>query len=250
MTNQLTTTTSTPEHDVARLRTRVANLYASIVRENGVDRMPALIDSVQRKELDERRRNLYVQLRSISLTRAEQDRARAAIALFLSGYLNANTNDVEGTSRAYLLHMIDQPLFAIVAAIDDFRHRRVFDIDRDGNRIPFTIDYAPTAYRLLDQVKKRAADVQEEHHRIVRLLAVRKTIDDPAISDAERARVAEHMRKLADGLAMKSAEIREEDVRKSKAEASAARDRAARIIQDAKRRNSELEAVSQEQSVG
>ena len=246
MTNQLTTTTTNPAPEVARLRTRVASLHASIVREGGVDKLPTLLDPTSRKELDGRRRSLHAQLRPISLARAEQDAVQAAILTLLGMYPNIRIVDREGTSRAYMASLRDQPLFAIMAGLDDFRNGRVYDLDREGERIPFTLDHAPSAPRILDQVKKRAANVQEEHARIGRILAITKTTDDPGISAEEQARVAAKLADLSPTMGRMMTAIRDQDRRRIGAEAQVARDRAQRIIQDAKRRNQELDAASQD----
>lgn len=228
-----------PIANAGHLRATAARLYRDIVRENGVDRLPALPSAELRRELEQRRIALVSRLRPISMAKGEQDRARGAILLFLDGYANAKTSDPDGRSRSYVAMLMDQPISAILEAIDDFRNRRVFDIGKDGERLPFTIDHAPSAPRLLDQTKLRAADVQEEQAHIVRVLAVTKTIDGPAIDPAERARVAELMAGLAAGMTRKVSVERAENRRQVVSEAQAARDRAARIKEDARRRRAE-----------
>jgi hypothetical protein len=252
MATELTTTNSTRTAiDFVRLSRLVAALYGTIEKNRkGEETLPSLPSSDERKELTERRRELNAKLRVIGLARAEQDRVRGAISLFLSGYLNARTNDVDSTSRAYLAQLLDQPLFAIMAALDDFRNRRVFDIGSEGQRIPFTIDHAPSAFRLLDQVKKCAEDVQVEHYQIGKVLAITKTSETPLVSPEEAARVADSLAKLAGGMLKRVTKIAEADRQKNREEAQAARDRAQRIIQDAKSRNAERDAASQEQALG
>lgn len=236
MANDLTATKATAV-DAVRLRDSVNRLYASIERDRwNQDRLPVLPSAVQRRDLTERKQDLRARLRPVSAAPGEQDRARGAIALFLAGYLNARTNDVEATSRAYLAHLMDQPYFAIMQAIDDFRHRRVYDLDKDGERVPFTIDHAPSAFRLLDQVKKRAAEVQEEHYKIVRVLAITKTTEAPSISPEEAERVATGFRELASGMMQRMEQQRAEDRKRVKAEAQAAYERSRRIIQEAAER--------------
>lgn len=231
--------------EAAQLHARVASLYAAIDRDerNRCDTLPAKIDGDTRKQLQDYRRNLHGRLQPINNSMNDREKASSAIALFLGGYLNARTSDPGGTTRAYTAVLMDQPLFAIMEALNDFRSGRVFDIGRDGERIPFTLDHAPSAPRVLDQVKKRAADVQEESHKVKRLLLVDR-VSEPEVSDAERERVAAHMRQLADGLAMRSAAIRVDEMKKARDEADAARDRAARIIQDARRRRDDADFSS------
>lgn len=247
MTNDLVTTDAASNAlALARLQDSVESLYKAIERDRwGSDRLPALPSPETRRTLDRRRKDLRASLRPIAMAKAEQETARRAMGAFLGGYLNIRVENQSATVAGYVAHLGEQPLFAILAALDDFKHRRVFDIGAEGQKIPFTIDHAPSAFRLLDQVKKHAADVQEEHFRITRVLAIAKTIDGPEVSDAERERVAVHMRQLADSLAMKAANIRVEELNRAKLEADGARDRARRIIENVKRRNSELDAESQ-----
>lgn len=253
MSNDLVTTDAANSAlALARLQDIVDGFYRSIERDRyGVDRLPKLPTTAMRKVLDDRRRTLHARLRPISMATADQERACKAIAGFLGGYLNVRLDNPAATTAGYVAHLGDQPLFAILAAIDDFKHRRVFDVNRDGERIPFTVDHAPSAYRLLDQVKKRAADVQGEHHKVMKVLAVRHMLDAPEVSEAERERVAAHMRGLADSLAMKAEAIHVEERKRIREEAQAARDRSARIIQEAKRQRADADFASQaEQATG
>jgi|SRR5882672_9491904 len=245
MADELVTTDSQSKAiAVARLQEAVGKLYRSIEKDrDGSDMLPALPSPDTRKGLEERRRALHGKLRSISLAQAEQDRARGAIAMFLGAYIGARSADPDGTSRLYVGHLMDQPLFAIMQALDDFRHGRVFDLNDDGKRIPFTLDYAPSAFRVLDQVKKRAADVQEENFQILRILAVKKVISVPSLSNEERERVAEQMRLLANGLMQRASIIREKERALVKAEADQARDRAQKILQDARHRRAAADGI-------
>jgi len=229
-----------------QLVARVASLYAEIKRDDRTrcDTLPARIDGPTRKQLQDYRRDLHGRLQPISNSMADREKASAAIALFLGGYLNVRTADPAGTTRAYVASLMDQPLFAIMEGLDDFKRGRVFDIGREGERIPFTLDHAPSAPRMLDQVKKRAADVQAERHKVTRLLAIEK-VSEPEVSEAERERVATHMRDLADSLAMKATAIHVEERKRIRDEASAARARSAQIIQNANRRREEAYFASQ-----
>lgn len=230
------------ESPLARLQAYVSTTYGAIERQNGVDALPSLPTPEQRKVLEARRRETHAMLRPVSMAQAERDRAHGAILVFLGAY---GVFDVQPTAKAYMTMISDQPLFAILAAIDDFRQGRVFDIDRDGQRIMFTLDKAPTAPRLLDQIKKRAGDVQEERHKLTRVLAVTHVrAQEPEISDAERERVENLMKGLAKNMAVKSEMIRVEERNKVRYEAQQARDRASEILQNARRRNEEAYRAS------
>jgi hypothetical protein len=246
MANDLVTTERSAALVTARLQSTVDSLYQSIERDRrGVDSLPALLSPVVRKELTDRRRALHGKLRPISLAGAELEAARKAVAGFLGGYLNIRTDNAAAAVAGYVAHLSGQPMFAILAAIDDFKNRRVFDIGAEGQRVPFTLDHAPSAYRLLDQVKKHASDVQAEHFKITRLLAITKTTDDPGVSPEEQARVAASLAELTATMGRSLTATRDEDRRKASAEAQEARDRARRIVDEARRRNSELNAASQ-----
>jgi len=235
----------TSGEEAAQLHALVGSLYGTIGRDDRhrCDTLPARINSETRKDLQAYRQHLHSRLQPICNSLAERERAKSALQVFLGGYLNIKA-DREGASNSYIEMMRDQPLFAIMRAIDDFKDGRVFDIGREGERIPFTLDHAPSAPRMLDQIKKRAADVQAERHKVTRLLAIEK-VSEPEVSEAERERVAAHMRGLADSLTMKATNIRVEELKKVREEAQAARDRSARIIQEARQRREEADFASQ-----
>jgi hypothetical protein len=233
---------------LGRFQDVVRRLYGAIERERGTDVLPALPSPELRKVMRERQLALRSVLRPISMATGEQKRARDAIAALLGAYLNIRTDNPSAVAAGYVAHLAEQPLFAILQACDDFKHRRVVDhIREDGTTVYFTLDHAPSAFRLLDQVKRCAADAQVESYQIVRLLAITKVKPAEVAADP---RVGELLRGLADRMIAGSNVIREAELAKSRAEAQAARDRAARIIQDARRRNAELDAASQEQAAG
>lgn len=243
MAQELTTTD--PDKARAQLVVRVGSLYSGIERDarRKCDTLPAPIDPATRKQMESYRRDLHGNLQPISVTVAHREKAQSAVALFLAGYLNARTSDPAGTTRAYVAMLLDQPLFAILRALDDFKNRRVVDhYDANQNPVYFTLDHAPSAPRLLDQVKKCAGPTQEERHKVTRLLAIDK-VSELEVPEAERERVAIHMRNLADSLAMKNARLRAQDMEKSRAEAQEARERAARIVHEATERRRQQQAA-------
>jgi hypothetical protein len=247
MTNDLITTEKSIALEVTRLQSTVDSLYQSIERNRrGIDSLPALLSPAIRKGLVDRKRALHVKLRPVSDAMAELENARKAIAGFLGGYLNIKTDNPTAIAAGYVAHLRDQPLFAILAAIDDFKNRRVFDIGAEGQRIPFTLDHAPSAYRLLDQVKKCAAETQSEHYKIGRLLAITKTADDPGISAEEQAIVATKLAELTASMGRALVATQDHERRKISAEAQEARDRARRIVEEARRRNTDADLASQD----
>lgn len=233
MAQEITTTIDARAIAAHPARSRVASLHALIDRDSHYrDTLPAPLSPTDRKDLEAYRRDLHATLRAISMAKAEQTTARAAVGTLLQTYINARSGDYAGTLDAYVAFLRDQPLWAILAALEDFRHGRVFDLDAEGGKVPFTIDHAPSAARILDQVKKHTAAMEDERGRVMRLLAITK-VREPEISEAERERVAVQIRLLADQLTGRSERDRAQELGKTRAEAEAARARAKRIVQEA-----------------
>lgn len=241
MSNELTkveaSTPTTNQMALAGLQEAVQRLYGSIEREGGHDVLPSLPAPQVRARMRERQLTLRSVLRPISLASEEQKRARDAIAGLLGGYLNIRTDNPAAIAAGYTAHLGEQPLFAILAACDDFRHHRVVDyVNDEGKEVYFTLDHAPSAFRLLDQVKKRAADAQSEHFQINRVLAITKIKPRALMTEDEERRVAEGLRTLANGMLKRVTKDAEEERKKNSAEAAAARDRMRGIIEEAARR--------------
>lgn len=235
---------------VAELQEAIQRFYASIAREGGHDTLPHLPVSEARQRMQERKVALHLVLRPISIATADQKQAHAAIAALLAGYLNIRTDNPAAVAAGYTAHLGEQPLFAILQACDDFANHRVVDhIREDGTTVYFTMDHAPSAFRLLDQVKKCAVDARSEHYKIGRVLAITKARSAPIMTPEEEAHIAEGLRKLANGMLKRASADAEIERRKISAEAAEARDRAARIIEEARRRNAELELASQAEEI-
>ncbi len=250
MVNDLTTTDGeSKEVAAARLHAIVENMYRSIERDrSGADTLPALPSHGLRKELTQRKRRLYAMLRPVSMAVGEQQRVREVIGALLGAYeVSLRLGNLKATAAGYVAHLGDQPLFAIIAAVEDFKHNRVYDIGKDGERVPFPLDRVPNAFRLLDQVKKHAADVQAEHYQIGCVLSVTRQSDAPSISPEEQEQVADGLRLLVSGLTKRVTAQQEADREKIRAQAQEARDRTARILADARRRNAEAYAESQDE---
>jgi hypothetical protein len=242
--NDLTTThggaVSSDPQALARLQGVVDNFFTSIRREGGRDTLPNLPVPAVRAQMAERQAALRAVLRPISQATAEQERACKAVAALLGGYLNVKVANPMATAAGYTATLGDQPLFAILRAIDDFKNHRVVDhVDKEGNEILFTMDHAPSAYRLLDQVKKCAAEAQTEHYKIGKVLAVTAVRTRPVMTPDEERYVAEGLARLASGMLKRATRDAEAERQKTRAEAAEARDRAQRIIQDAAARRRE-----------
>jgi hypothetical protein len=227
MANDVATT-----NDAPTLAVVVDQMFKAIEREKGQDFLPAPPAASLRKQMEARHAEIRTALRPISMARAEQERAAKIVAGLLGAYTNLKTANPQALVAGYVAHLAEQPLFAIIAACDDFKHGRVYDIGSEGQRIPFTLDHAPSAFRLLDQVKKRAADLQGERYRIGRVLCARQAMRR-AISEDEAQRVAAGMATLASDFGLRLAVERKENVDRTRREAQEARDRARRITEDA-----------------
>ena len=227
------TTASTPNALTAQTRVRVGALVATIERDaHYQDTLPAPLSKADRKDLEAYRRDLHARLRPASEASADMLTVRKAIAALLQSYVNAKTADPTATLGAYVSFLSDQPAWAVLAAVDDFRNRRVFDLNAEGDKVYFTLDHAPSAARILFQVKKHTDALEDERARAMRLLAITHFVQ-PEVSDEMRAKVGEQMRQLADSLKMRSAKVVAEDRVKIRAEAEEARARARRIKDNA-----------------
>jgi hypothetical protein len=225
-------------HDeaIAGLGKAVDAFYGAIHREGGRDTLANLPAPQVRERMRERQIALRTVLRPISMAMADRDAAMRAIAGLLGGYPNLRTVDPIATAAGYTATCAEYPVFAIIAACDDFKNRRVVDHYEDnGQAVMFTLDHAPSAYRLLDQVKLRAADLQSESYKIGRVLAITKATSRPVISKAEQDRVAAGLQALAAHMAGKADEAQKAHLKELRENAQAARDRAARITENARR---------------
>lgn len=209
----------------------VDRAYRSITRDGVGEMLAAPLDSGFRRALQDYRREMHAKLRPISMAAAEEARAKTAIGFFLQGYINAKSNNPTATVESYAAMLRDQPLWAIMDAIADFQNGRVFDVDLEGRRVPFTLDHAPTGPRLLAQVKKCTESVVAERHKAIKLLSITRI--EPQQNPEVTKRIADLMNGLASEMKVGAATIRAQERQKIRAEADAARDRAARIKHEA-----------------
>lgn len=217
-----------------------------------VDTLPALPSHTQRVLMQARSVELHDALRPITYAETDLTNATTLLRLFLGGYFNLKVADPEKTARAYVkTYLGEQPLWAIIAACNDFKNGRVFDINNQtGDQIPFTLDHAPSGARMLSQCRKITERFREEQGRLSRVLAITRA--KPAerhISTEEAARVREGILSLSQRLS--SGIVREltEDQAKRRAEIEAANARTARIMEEARRRNADADSASQEASI-
>jgi hypothetical protein len=251
MANDLTTTegkeVSTDTVTLHGLQTTVQRLYGALGKDGTRDTLPALPPTPLRQRMRARQLDLQKLLRPISMASAERDTAMKAIGALLGGYLNIKADNPQAIAAGYTAHLIEQPLFAILQACDDFKNRRVYDWI-DEKQVPFTIDHAPSAFRLLDQVKKCAADALEEHYQIGRVLAVKHVAIEQRVSPEEQSRVAAAIKLRSMELGAVVDASRQADLVRIRSEAQEARDRAARITEDGIRRRVAFSAEQEAQS--
>lgn len=138
---------------------------------------------------------------------SERPAAAAAIAGLLVGYGYArNDPRAAETIATYVAHLADMPLFAVVAACDDVRERRVYDTDpRTGNRKPLNPDKEPSTIRLGTIAQKHVDRLSAERYAFDKVLLAKKVLPAPP-SQEEREHVAGKLKQLSEDLRAHSAE--------------------------------------------
>lgn len=239
---------------VATDATELAERFNGLIERDHrarVDTLPTLPSHAQRSLMQARSVELHGALRPITYADADMVNATTLLRLFLGGYLNLKSDNPEQTARAYVkVYLGDQPLWAIIQACNDFKNHRVYDLDSEGKKIPFTLDYAPSGARMRSQCQKITERFREEQGRLSRVLAI--TVAKPAerhISTEEATRVREGILALSQRLSSGIVRERAEDQAKRRAEIEAANARTARIMEEARRRNADAEGASQEASL-
>src|SRR5215475_5412451 len=113
----------------AALKEAVERTYKAIEKDprTGKETLPALPVGVIREQMRERLKSLRPFLRPISMAMAERDCAVRIVGQLLAAYPNMYGDPV-GLVNSYVEHLLEVPLFAIRMAVDDFKHRRVFDM--------------------------------------------------------------------------------------------------------------------------
>jgi len=235
MSQELVETNSSKAIEAQRVSARVGVLHASIERDPHYRyTLPAPLTPSVRKELEAYRRDLHARLRPIAMAQAEQATVRKGLAMLLQSYPSTR-GDPAATLDAYCAMLRDQPVWAILAALGDFRDGNVYDVNSQGDRVRFTLDHAPSAARILDQSKKHTDSVVEERGKVTRLLSITR-IAPPEGTPEMREKIGKLLTDLAVGMAAGADSERQLDREKARAEAQSARERAARIVEEATRR--------------
>jgi hypothetical protein len=142
----------------------------------------------ERKALERRKIEIGRFLRPID--RADEERRHLAQTLgqMFLGFGTANTKDAAAKVSAYIEGLLDQPLHAILCAIDDIRRGNT-DLDSS---------FAPTSVDIVKAAKKYTEDARAE------LAAIDATLrgkpGQVQISEAERARIGAGLKDLAKGM--------------------------------------------------
>lgn len=205
--NSLSTTTSTspqilPDRDTADLIARFQN---RLDREGHTWFLPALPTASERRQIETRRADVRRGLRPISMAHADKDRAALAITAMLTAWIHTGRADPKSTVAAYVMHLLDLPLFAIEKACQDVARGYV-----DG----LSPDFPPSAPRLHQLAMEACEKLSTEALAIDRILVAELRVE---ISEDERARVSERFKELADR--MRVTTIQPEDQhRKAQAE--------------------------------
>lgn len=144
-----------------------------------VSRLPTRFE---REKLAKRRDDIARAMRAIRDSMTEQDDALQDLGGFLLGYGITRNNDRKAaeTASAYLKELMDFPLFAIRAAIDDVKNNRVFDVDpKTGNKTRLSPDYPPSTTRMRMIAQKHVDTKGREKWEFDRVLAAKRAYDPP-----------------------------------------------------------------------
>jgi hypothetical protein len=143
----------------------VVSRHASKINtEFGKDTLPELPGKADRTAIERRISALQTKLRPVSMAVAEQDRVIAELGAVWLGYPSMRNADVAAMSTAYLLDLQDLPLFAILAACEDIRRRRIKNLDPD---------WPPTSPRIHDIAARHVEPIAVAVLQAKRVLAVR-----------------------------------------------------------------------------
>lgn len=188
-----------------------------------IDRMPT---PVERQMLTKRAEELDRALAPISQARpcqgpkgSSDDRAVAAMHLaqmFMSWGSSVGGNVAAERVTAFLVHLGDQPLFAIEKACLDASDSKLTNVKGE----PIDTAFPPNAADLKRAAKRHAASLLDEQNTVFKIVSA-KTLLPRLPSDAEReragsliGRLAEHLKKVPDKTPEEIAAERAEAVRR------------------------------------
>lgn len=198
MTRQVTTYEPTlpgllPNVEAARL----ADSFRFIIESHEalIDRMPTV---VERQMLASRSASIDAALAPLGRNRETHDAAAEALADLFVAYGIGRADKKSGqTVTVYLKHLEGVPLFALIAAVDDVKYNRVYDVHpRTGDRIPLDKDFPPSSIRLRSVAEKHVSKLYEEKLKFDRVLKA-KRLFAPPINEAERAKVLAGLQELS-----------------------------------------------------
>lgn len=170
-----------PDLDVAELLGTFSAMQDG--EKSYVDRMPT---REERFVMDKRLIHLNSALRPTSLSTADKEKAGKMIALLLNGFPSLARADVAGMTVAYVLHLQEFPLFAIMRSCQDVINRRVPGL---------SLDWPPSSVRLGDMCERHVDALAAERHKL-RLITAAKALIRPTEAPGAKARV-EKMRQEA-----------------------------------------------------
>ncbi len=154
----------------------VERFAAAIETERGYDALPKMPTVDERRALTARRDALMTKLRPFEMATAEQDRFAQAFGLMVLGYPSMRNQEIRPITTAYALDLGKLPLFAVLAAMEDVRQRRVKGLDPD---------WPPTSPRLFEIAQKHVEKDAAALLKVQRVMAVRKAHlpPDPAMKE-------------------------------------------------------------------
>jgi hypothetical protein len=198
------------------------------------DSLPRLPTVQERTRLHNRMRDLTALLRPASLSMAEREQVKAAVALMLSGWIlqqgrNINPDDVIG---AYTTLLCDLPVWAVVKTCGEFARGEAIEVI-NGEERKLSPEFAPSAPRVHAVARRHIEDQIAEESRLRRILDCKRIA--VSANPEVQARVARLFNQMADGMRGRAEKDRAEERAAAAKGADEARDRAAKIREEADR---------------
>jgi hypothetical protein len=166
----------------------IDGFHAELKREGMRMMLPRLPTLAERQKISSYIETLHRRLRPISASVAEKEKAAQAIAGMLTGWLGQMRNvDVDALVAAHVTHLLETPLFAILAACDDIRLGRVSGLDPD---------FPPSSTRILKAALPHVEKVGADQYRAKLILGVSHLLPRQ-LSKEEHERVKAKMADLA-----------------------------------------------------
>jgi hypothetical protein len=222
-----------PSEEVALLTDVLANGLAPNPSGNpDRDEMVRLPNRHERGMLQSRSRDLSSLLRPASLAAAETARIGEAVGMMLGGWRNLKEGNPAEIIAGYTMLLKELPVWAVVKACGEFARGEAIEVVNGVER-RMSPDWAPSAARVYTVARDHITAQVAESNRLHRLLSCRKI--SVAVDPAARERVGALLKDFSGGMTERVRKERDADRIRIEALAQEARDRAAKIREDADR---------------